>query len=365
METLTKQRWIYLDACKIFAMFFIIVMHVSAGSWSIISPYTFEWQVLNTFNSASRFCIALFIMQMGALLLNEEKDISLSILFKNYVLRIVCAFFFWSVVNMLVFYRLESPGGFSDFKVSDFIIGVLRGHQYRHWFIFVIISLYLSIPMLRTIVKNSVACRYFLILWGLFALCVPMFYQIPVIFQQLPPSINTIMTQIAEMSYRIRPQMVLEFTGYFILGHYIHTYSFTRKQVNWLVGIGAAALLYTILLTRYVSMRDGTPNEAFYGNITLNIALIATAVMLLFKTGLDKKWFSDATYKSLLFFSDVSFGVFLIHDFIRTAFIQVGIDTLTWNPIISVPLISIALYVISGGISFLINKIPKFGKYII
>ena len=340
-------------------------MSISAGAWSIVEINTTDWQILNVYNSLSRFCIPLFLMLTGALFLSDKKEITIKGLFKDHIIRIVTAFFVWSIVYVLFYYWLYAPAGFSEFTVYGFIDGVLRGDPYKHWFIFLSISLYFLIPILRAIAKNLTVVKYFLVLWVIFSLIFPAIEQIPLIFGNLPTVAQEIINQIINASERIKPLMVLDYVGYFMLGYYIHAKSFSKKSGIRFLIYGLLAFVFTLGMTTYVTMRDGAQTEMFFNNISLNIALFAASVMVVAKVFLGNKWYKDRTYKSIKFFSDGAFGIFLTHDFIRVLLEKVGFGTLTISPILSVPILAIIIFIISGLLVYIIRKIPIVGKYIV
>lgn len=363
-KTSTK-RWIYLDVCKIVSIFLVVMMHVSAGSWGNAGFQSADWYIIGVFNVLSRFGIPLFFMLTGALLLNEEKEITFRKLFSRYLLRLTTAFLFWSVINMVIYYLQQAPGGFGDFTIYGFIVGVLEGAPYVHYFIFLSMSLYLLIPILRAIAKNLEICRYFIILWLIFAFAVPAIRQIPWIAPSMPQFFHDFFNQTAAAAERISPSLVVNFAGYMLLGHYIHKTQFTRGQAKWYVVIGLCAFAITLALTFVMSNREGTSSEAFMHNFSLMIPFMAAGFMIGAKVFLEKTWFAAPVYNAIRFFSGVTFGIFLVHDVLRQQLVRLGLDALTFTPILSVPILSVGVFVLSACIAYLLKRIPKVGKYIV
>lgn len=366
MENTKEQRWIYLDACRILSILFIVVMNVASGQWGYTTPGSYDWNVLNVFNGLSRFAYPLFVMVTGALVLNEKKELSIKEVYKDYVLRLVVIFFIWSIMSRIMYYFQDAPNGFADFSFPMFLLEVIKGDPYKHWFIFVILGLYFCIPIMRVIGTNMRISKYFLIMWALSVMIVTFIHQLPAIITNYPENVGNIMNQVAGVIYQVRPTVVLEYAGYFLLGHYIHVKVFTKKETAVVIGLGVLAFLFTIGITMALSIRDNHPNEAFFQIMSLNICLMASAVMVAVKAGLADKWFSNHMYRALLFFSDTAFGIFLIHDFIRLFVVKtLGIDVLIFNPLLSVPVFSIVIFCVSGLVTYFIMKIPKAGKYIV
>ena len=64
--------------------------------------------------------------------------------------------------------------------------------------------------------------------------------------------------------------------------------------------------------------------------------------------------------------SQYSFGAYLVHDeIIIQVTRRIGLNAFSFNPVISVPVIALIVFVISFVISAVINNIPVLKKYIV
>ncbi|MBQ3764228.1 MAG: hypothetical protein II869_04565, partial [Synergistaceae bacterium] len=63
--------------------------------------------------------------------------------------------------------------------------------------------------------------------------------------------------------------------------------------------------------------------------------------------------------------SQYSFGAYLVHDAVISLIDKLGLNTLTFNPIFSIPVISVMVFVISFVISAVLNHVPVLKKYIV
>ena len=361
----STERWIYLDVAKIISIFLIVLLHVTAGAWGELQIGSFSWYVATFFNGLSRFGFPLFFMQIGALFLNPEREMTIKKLYSKYILRLVTAFLFWSVIGMLIRYWQELPGGFSEFTLGGFISGVLSGASAVHWFIFVAISMYLIIPILRAIAKSPTACRYFLILWFVFTFAVPLLRQMSYFFPSMPDGFHVVLGQILGVADQVTPQMVLQYSGYLLLGHYIHVTKFSRNASTRFAWIFLVGLVSTIGFTILFSMRDGVSSETFFGPFTVTVLAMAAGFMGSAKYLLEKTWFKDSLYKFIRFFSSAAFGIFLVHDVLRLQLVRLGLHTTAFPPILSIPVLTIVVFVASAFIAYFLKKIPKVGKYIV
>jgi surface polysaccharide O-acyltransferase-like enzyme len=89
---------IWVDKARIFAVFAVIVLHVSAiVVVGIKDFYDLQWWFGNIYDSMVRWCVPVFVMISGALLLSEAKTESISIFYKKRILRLLTPTLFWSL----------------------------------------------------------------------------------------------------------------------------------------------------------------------------------------------------------------------------------------------------------------------------
>lgn len=363
--SISTKRWIYLDISKILAVFGIVLMHVTAGAWGISEIGRPEWYALTVYNVLSRFCMPLFFMQIGALMLNSEVELSVKTLYRRQLLHLVTAFLFWSVIHMIIYYGQQAPGGFSDFTLGGFVVGVLEGAPHVHWFIFVSMALYIAVPILRAIARDEKICGYALIIWFIFSVLMPNIRQYTYDFPNMPNGLMQVLTQTVNAADRISPPIILQFMGYMLLGHYIHVHEFSKKQSDGIIAAGALSLVFTTFMTIFICRRDGAAIETYFGNFTPNIVLYGAAAMVATKRFFADKWIGDRIYRNIRFFSDVAFGIFLVHDVLRLQLSRLNIHTTSFTPFLSVPLFSVGIFIVSALVAYGLKKIPGIGKYIV
>lgn len=97
-------------------------------------------------------------------------------------------------------------------------------------------------------------------------------------------------------------------------------------------------------------------------NMSINVSLEAIAVFIFFKYNFNKQ----SRFQNLVIkLSKYSFGVYLVHVMIMDKLYNCGFTTLSFNPLISVPILTLIVYIISYIISAIINNIPVLKKYIV
>lgn len=74
-----KSRTAYFDYLKIIATFAVVVIHTVAKKWYSAGVESTEWQILNLYDSLSRWAVPIFVMVSGALFLDEKNRFHINI----------------------------------------------------------------------------------------------------------------------------------------------------------------------------------------------------------------------------------------------------------------------------------------------
>lgn len=344
----SENRVIYFDYLRLFAILAVIVLHVSCQNWENMNAKGFQWQTFNFFDSIVRWCVPVFVMISGALFLNRE--IPLKKIYSKYILRVGISFVVWSII-----YSLFIKGG-----ISNKFIEVIKGH-YHMWFILMIIGLYMCIPFIKPITEDNNKMKYFLLLSFIFAFVLPEITTLTKDFggKFLIKTMNAINYDIKKMNLNL----VMGYSGYFILGHYLNKNELSKKTRIIIYILGLLGFAFTIGMDSWVALRTNKPCEHYYGYLTVNVLFEALAIFTWFKYSNFNK---EKINKIVIKLSKYSFGAYLVHALILEQLsIRFGIDTLSYNPIVSVLLITLIVSVISFIISAIINHIPYLKKYIV
>ena len=361
---LATKRWVYMDVCKIVAFVFIVFTNIVAGVWGSVEIGSTAWKVLNIYNGLSRFSVPLFFLILGALLLNPLKELSTKEIYLKYLVPVLTSFLFWSSAYVLFTYAIYSPEMFTNFNVHEFITTVLAGDPYRHWFVFLIVQLYLVLPILRAIAKSMDACKCFLVLWIIFSLFITTLNRLPAVIA-LPDAASAIIFEALGVLSRIRPLMVLDYMGYAVLGYYLCTRTITKKTGVFAIITFIASTAYTILMTNYMTVKMWAPDQTFFENVSFNTCITAASFMVIMKAFGENVWYKNRTYNIILFFSTGAFGIFMTHAFVLRLLTVLNLDGLTFGPVLSAPLLCVAVTLVSLAVSFIIKKIPKLGDYLV
>ena len=340
-------RVVYFDILRIVASFSIIALHLIAQNWTDASVLSDEWQVYNVFYTSSQWAVPIFVMISGALFL--QRDVPIKNIFKKYILRIVTAYIFWSAIYSGYLYMRGS------LTLKETVIHFINGH-YHLWFLYMIVGLYLVIPICKVIVANLKLARYFLILWFVFG------YLIPFIFGIGRYTFESISYTLQDSFNLMCITMPLGYVGYYILGYYLNTVSISLKQELIIYILGLIGLATVVFVTSFVSCATGEPTKTFFDSILF----FAIAVFVFAKQHMCNLIKSCRVKRVLAKLSNCSFGVYLVHALVLNLTLSV-IDYQTFlnNLVLSIIVVSLIVFIISYIISFILSYIPFINKFFV
>ena len=341
------KKLFWIDDLRCLAIISVIILHVSSfivDSYGSISIFT--WQLGNILDSSIRFCVPIFVMITGSLILPKKYE--LAVFLKKRFFRVVIPFIFYSLVYIFIDLTLIILDGdkMSLFETAKFVFIQFRdGSAFHLWYIYMIIGIYLFIPIIGGWIRNASLkeIEYFLIVW-----LITLFFNFPYI-KKIEPNFD--------LTY------FSGYIGYLVLGYYLTIKQFQNIKSTRLITIllGVIGAFITILGTYLGTYYNSQFYNGFYNYLTPNVMLVSIGIFLYFKNRKDYKllWL----IKIRNFISKYCLGIYLIHILILNLLIKIGIDWKFLNPLVGVPVTTLMVLMISGGIIYILNKIP-YGKYI-
>lgn len=344
----TANRTMYFDCLRLAATLAVIILHVSGQNWSAVGVSTFEWQVFNVFDSIVRWSVPIFVMISGALFLGGQQSISR--IYRKNIVRIATAFVFWSAAYaLLAFFNGAAPKG----VVFQFITG-----HYHMWFLYMIVGLYMLVPLLRPIVQSASLTKYYMALAFVFTMFLP---QAISLLSLRSPNLSATLNQALG-----NLKLTFGMSGYFIAGYYLSKNTLPKKWTRLIYVLGLAGFFATICLSAIVSHHLQAASDMFYGYLTVNVLLESLAVFVFAKEHLQLSKASVRCKAMIQRFAQYSFGAYLVHAMILELLDSLfSFNTLSMNPLLSVPAITGTVLVVSFALSALIHQIPVLKKYIV
>lgn len=347
-----KQRNYNLDLLRILACFMVIVIHVAANKWYITSTNSFQFLIYNIYDSLVRAAVPLFVMISGVFFLNQ-KEIETKKLYKTKILKLCVFYFSWNIIYYffdMFIYKYE-------FSLYSFLNSVILGYVHL-WFIPMIIGLYIISPLLTKITMNSNSklVKYFIVLFMFGCLMTTIDYC------TFLPKYELIHNFISKLPIDI----ICQYYSYFLLGYYLYNYDFTRleKKKFLLSGTFIISVLACVCGTWYLSHVNGANTATLYENFSIFTLLETIIIFLFFK---KSKFISEKIYADkVATISKDTLGIYAIHIMIMTFLFHYNIITITsFNPILSIPIISAIVFIFGLICVRILRKIKLINKFLI
>ena len=333
----------WLNNLRAIATIAVIFVHVSNYAVQIFdfNNESMYWWTGNIYNSLFRIGSPIFVMITGALFLSRNIQIK-SFIHKRFI-RVCIPFLFWSAIY--IFWDIIKYRKFAMLEIVETIFSkLIHGAQYNMWFIYLILGLYLVIPILNKWIRNCTEKEiiYFLVVWG-----VASFLNKKGLFQSYFPKI--------ELSY------FTGYIGYLVLGYYLFIKSFEKEKNIKIISLLLyfAGVVITVLGTYFISVKENNYNEFFKNHFMLNslMSIIGAFLFVKFLNITNLKF-----QKAINVINKYSYGIFLSHPFALSILRMTGLHEFV-NPIWGIPTMVLLALFISIIITLFINKLPL-GKYI-
>lgn len=353
-DTTTNKKWVsYFDALRVFAALAVVVIHVAARRWTANGSDVASWRGANFWDGLVRWAVPIFVMISGALMLNPQKKFSIKKLYSKNILRLVIAFIVWSLL-----YFLFDVLVLKNYRGVAWAIKRLVEGNYHLWFIYMIVGLYVATPVLRLITKNRLMTEYFLIVGIVISFILPGIEmlcngRVMVTDGSLIARAASILGQ---SIYVITDSMKFEFAAgyvvYYVLGYWLASGETSKRMRVVYYILGVLGITLTIIYSEKVSLLSGTKWNIF-GPRTPWVIMPAIALFVFAKYHMEKV----GQWKIVRVIASLSFGVYLVHVMMidvamKTIFKGVQLDVVT------IPLVTMAVFILSAIVVWLIVKVP-------
>lgn len=348
-----KKRDYSLDILRILACLMVVGIHTSVEGWYNVSPRTYNWTVVNFYDTVCRPAVPLFVMISGCLFLHRER-IGLKQLWLRHILRLLIVYVVW-----VVFYAVMNNGIHKAVADPALIWSEITGPNpmFHLWYLRMILNLYAVAPLLWYLVRNLDGryIRYYLILFLIFGIMRRTLSDLPF----LPHWVYEQMNLFIDMD-------LVGYSGYFLLGYWLSSQNAGRRfSSKTLLCVYILTVLLAAGLNQMIAWADDWPTQALYGNFSLPVAVEAVCLFLLVRrkfSGLQLKTVASAW---LVRVSETTFFVYLVHPFVQQRLqLYLNLHTTNYNLLFSVPLTVLLIFALSSVCGMLLKRIPVL-KYIV
>jgi surface polysaccharide O-acyltransferase-like enzyme len=346
-----KQRQTELDILRFLATLAVIMTHVCGGTVKAIPVTTPTWMFLNSCRAAVTWDVPIFVMISGRFFLDESRAITMKDIFGKYLKRLILAFVVWSAVYQ-AYYVIHSAitgAGYLNIKgiLSEWITGA-----YHLWYLYMLAGLYILTPFLRKIAQDKKLTEYFLILFVV--------SQFVTNYAVAIPKVGEIISTVLGITYF---HFTLGYAGYFLLGYYLYRYGVPEKWEKPLYALGIMLVVFSAVATTLHSRYEGAPNAWFSTYQMPNIIIESAALYTFFVKRVSKLQFSQRCRAFFAQMTELGFGVYLVHALIIDLIALTGL-TVKILPVLTVPLLTAVVLMLSLILTKLIRSIPRVGKLI-
>jgi len=343
-EVLKNNRNYNLDALRIIACFMVIVIHVAAYRWYDVPYYTFDFKVYNFYDSLVRSAVPLFVMISGVFFLNENKTKDIKKIYLKNISKLIIIYISGSLLYCIYDFVIK---GYS-FSLTNFING-----PFHFWYIPMIIGLYIISPLLSIITNNS-SKKIFKYFSVLFVISCTLKTISNISFIPYIDYINILI-------YKLPIDLICEFYSYFLLGYFLYNFEISIKKEKIIYIFGIISVFGCSILTYLASNYTGSNTTVFYNEFSIFTFFESIALFLYFKNCKNK--YLEKHKDKILKIADCTLGIYIIHIIVMNSLFDLNIIKITsFNPIISVPLISIIVFIICLIIVYGYKKIKEIVK---
>lgn len=339
-------RHLWADFVRNIGILLVILGHVSGMVLQRGTRIPFyDWLVGDLFNVIARACVPLLFMVSGALLLPKQE--SVGDFYRKRFQRVIFPFLFWSVLYLL--WNRTGYQGYTLFNaVKTILLNILiEPAEYHLWFMYELFGVYMLTPLFRKAVDNQreTVLWYFVAIWFIFGPLLRVFYSI------VPFDI------LFDLGY------LTGYIGYFVLG-----YLLVRIPIKkWMIWLSAFVYLASAVFTGYMTayyIINRPPMVEFYQYLLgINIVFLSVSAYILLKAAGEAIFSTPRPRlaKIAVGLTSASFGMYLVHVFVLNflraqTFVPLG--PLDGPAILMIPVTTIATFIISWVIIFVLQKIP-------
>ena len=348
----TTGREYYLDIARVFSMISVILIHAGAISWYDAPFSMYPWGVMNIMDLMSRYCVPVFLMISGYIFLDPNKEIPIKKLYTKYIPRLVAAFIFWNFLYALITSGFLSQRTFAGGVGDKLIRDTFWGH-YHMWYMYIIVAMYIITPALRPIAADKKAMKYFLIISYVFSFLIPTIQMIPFVYEHT-----------ARYTGRLELEFISGYIFYYLAGYLFGSEDFSPKARKIIYGLGVIGFLFAVICTSSYVIINQYPDSKYHEYYTAGVPLYSLAAFLCFKDMYKNVNANTKIMKVVMWFSKMSFGIYLAHDFGLIVFKKIGLTPAICTPFISMPLLTILDLAISTAIVYVVSLIPGLKKWV-
>ena len=334
---------IWFDNSRIIAIFAVVFFHVAGGVLFGCQAGSWDWWVGNLYASMVAWCVPVFVMISGALLLDPAKSEALPVFYRKRASRILIPLLAWSFMYAGARCLKGHMRG-DACSVSEMFKSVLCGNSFYHmWYLYMLLGLYFFTPVFRDIVRQMPRNRLVFFVCAAFVIS----------------GVDSMHLAYAGEVSRPVSSWFLSFVPYFFCGYLVATTRTCPGNLHLWFAMLVCCTLGSVGCFLQSEAYAPWVAAVFQGNLSVNVIAQSVVVMFILKN-LQRPIFGGSATRKI---SALTLGIYLIHPAVlNIAHSCTGIGVESFRPILSVPAIAIVAFGISLLLTWIISSIPYVRK---
>jgi surface polysaccharide O-acyltransferase-like enzyme len=338
------------DVLRAAAILLVVVIHTSSGVLNAgPARGPGAWWAGNLFDSFARSGVPLFVLLSGWMLLTPDRrhEPIASFLWRRGQ-RVVLPLVTWSALAYAwLALRDHRPVGWARFGRD-----LLNGPVYYHlWYVYILLGLYLAIPLLRPLAaESSRSLRWYTLgLWFVGTALLPLWEWWG------GPHVG------------IPVMVVSTYVGYLLAGTWLAGIPVTPRTRWQLLFLFALTAAWTMAATARLTGGEEM-NVALYAYDRPNVLVMSVALFVLLTQAQPAAWASrhPRILGIIRAVAATSFGVYLFHplliDVLGSGVLGFRLTAATIPPLVGIPLYSMAVLAVSVALMLVLRRIPFLGR---
>lgn len=326
-----------LDILRVLAAFAVVWLH-AASRVVAINPDTHSanWWFGNFYDALSRWCVPIFIMISGALLL--ARTVPIADFYQRRLAKLGIPIVFWTLFYVLV----DNYRGGESFDPAALFKSIVLGTPHYHlWYLYMIVGLYLVTPFIRNFVEtaSSQLIVYFI------GFCL------------IASSVESIWGSAIGIAGNVTfISSFLPFVGYFVLGCYLQKATFRASNIKLASSVLGLALLIALLVGVLFPFIGEKSWGLMYAYLNPLVILMSCSVYVMVT-----KWNIRSAYiiRAAKDVAPLTLGIYVIHPVWLAA-----LNKFVHLPFVGIPITSLIVFLLSLASALVMSKVPVLKKTI-
>jgi surface polysaccharide O-acyltransferase-like enzyme len=348
-------RLVDLDFLRVIGAFAVVWLHVS-GDVLVDTSRGFDvsWWVGNLANSMSRWGVPIFVMVSGALFLSRPIEESPWNFYRRRMIRLAIPLLVWTSFYTLI--TLRSSLNHDGMLVrNDLVINIMKGFPiggFHLWYLYMCVGLYTLAPLVRFILDGM-----------------PQKWKVPMILITfiIASLESTTRLSIGTGAASTFLCLCLPYLPYFAMGYVMRKHSVDRRYHFWallLVAVASGVLIavLTAVLFPWVGKLSWM---VLHGGLSPFVIVMTLCV---YRAVIMVGWsrLSNKNVKVIVkHIAQVTLGIYVIHPFCLMALARFGLCARFINPVVGIPLTTIAAFTMALVMSRIIAIVPYVRKTVV